>query len=57
MRRSANYLQAGDLKRSHMKVGEEATYHRMIPAWCCGLGLHKKVDWLEVKMATAKREG
>ena len=43
--------QAGDLKRSHMKVGGGSYLSSHDPRMVLGLGLRKKVDWLEVKWA------
>ena len=41
--------QAGDLKRSHMKVGGGSYLSSHDPRMVLGLGQRKKVDWLEVK--------
>jgi len=41
--------QAGDLKCTHMKVGGGSYLSSHDPRMVLGLGLHKKVDWLEVK--------
>ncbi len=40
--------QAGDLKRSHMKVGGGSYLSSHDPRMVLGLGKHSKVDWLEV---------
>jgi len=41
--------QAGDLKRSHMKVGGGSYLSSHDPRMVLGLGLREKIDWLEVK--------
>jgi hypothetical protein len=41
--------QAGDLKRNHMKVGGGSYLSSHDPRMVLGLGLHTKIDWLEVK--------
>jgi len=41
--------QAGDLKRSHMKVGGGSYLSSHDPRMVLGLGQGKKLDWLEVK--------
>ena len=41
--------QAGDLKRSHMKVGGGSYLSSHDPRMVLGLGQRKKIDWLEVK--------
>jgi hypothetical protein len=41
--------QAGDLKRSHMKVGGGSYLSSHDPRMVLGLGGRKKIDWLEVK--------
>jgi hypothetical protein len=41
--------QAGDLKRSHMKVGGGSYLSSHDPRMVLGLGERKKLDWLEVK--------
>jgi hypothetical protein len=41
--------QAGDLKRSHMKVGGGSYLSSHDPRMVLGLGVRKKIDWLEVK--------
>jgi hypothetical protein len=41
--------QAGDLKRSHVKVGGGSYLSSHDPRIVLGLGQQKKVDWLEVK--------
>ena len=41
--------QAGDLKRSHMKVGGGSYLSSHDPRMVLGLGARRKIDWLEVK--------
>ncbi len=41
--------QAGDLKRSHMKVGGGSYLSAHDPRMVLGLGRRTKIDWLEVK--------
>jgi len=41
--------QAGDLKRSHLKVGGGSYLSSHDPRTVLGLGARKKIDWLEVK--------
>jgi hypothetical protein len=41
--------QAGDLKRSRMKVGGGSFLSSHDPRIVLGLGQHAKIDWLEVK--------
>jgi len=41
--------QAGDLKRSHMKVGGGSYLSSHDPRMVLGLELRKKIDWLEIK--------
>ena len=41
--------QAGDLKRSHMKVGGGSYLSAHDPRMVLGLGTRRKIDWLEVK--------
>jgi enediyne biosynthesis protein E4 len=41
--------QAGDLKRSYMKVGGGSYLSSHDPRMVLGLGARKKIDWLEVK--------
>jgi hypothetical protein len=41
--------QAGDLKRSHMKVGAGSYLSSHDPRMVLGLGKRTKIDWLEVK--------
>ena len=41
--------QAGDLKRSHMKVGGGSYLSSHDPRMVLDLGTRKKIDWLEVK--------
>ena len=41
--------QAGDLKRSHMKVGGGSYLSSQDPRMVLGLGARRKIDWVEVK--------
>jgi len=41
--------QAGDLKRSRMKVGGGSYLSSHDPRMVLGLGTHEKIDWLEIK--------
>jgi len=41
--------QAGDLKRSRMKVGGGSYLSSHDPRVVLGLGVHQKIDWLEIK--------